>query len=490
MKTRLFAIVLVAIGVFTSISAYAESGPVYVVPIRGEINPSLTVFLRRSIETARNDDASHIVFDIDTFGGRVDSALQIANLIGSLNDITTIAYVMIHPDGTGVSWSAGALISFASDAIYMAPGTSMGAAAPVLQSPEGGMTLADEKTVSAVRTQMAALAEKNGYERAIALAMVDQDLEILEVTTNGMLRVLTRAEFETLMRRAGDADVVEEGPVVSESGKLLTLTAGEMERYAVSSGTVSTRLELFDALGVADAKIVDLQPTTADELVAALTGAGFTSLLILAGILALFMEITSPGFGVPGTVAIVCFAIIFSSNFLLGTVGSGELLLFVVGVVLLILEIFIIPGFGVAGISGIAMIAISLILSMQDFVLPTFQWEWDLFHRNVLLVIGNIVGAFLAFGAVAYFMPKFTFFNRIALATAQATADGYSVQSTTESDTLVGRTGVAVTTLRPSGKAEIGDDVLQVESEGEFIDANTSIKVIAVNGNRVIVRRV
>ena len=489
MKTRLLAVFLVTFGIFVSISAHADVRPVYVIPIRGEINPSLTVFLRRSIETARKEDASHIVFDIDTFGGRVDSALQIANLIGSLGDITTVAYVMIHPDGTGVSWSAGALISFASDAIYMAPGTSMGAAAPVLQSPEG-MTLADEKTVSAVRTQMAALAEKNGYERAIALAMVDQDLEILEVTVNGRVRVLTRAEFETLLRRAGDDDVIDEGPVVSESGKLLTLTAGEMERYAVSSGTVSTRRELFDALDVSDARIVDLQPSTADEIVAALTGAGFTSLLILAGILALFMEITSPGFGVPGTVAILCFAIIFSSNFLLGTVGSVELLLFVVGVVLLVLEIFIIPGFGVAGISGIAMIAISLILSMQDFVLPTFQWEWDQFHRNVLLVIGNIVGAFLAFGAVAYFMPKFQFFNRIALATAQSSADGYSVQSETESETLAGLTGVTVTTLRPSGKAEIGDDILQVESEGEFIDADTSIKVIAVNGNRVIVRRV
>jgi membrane-bound serine protease (ClpP class) len=152
----------------------------YVVPIHGAIDRPLAVYISRSVERARADDVSFVIFDIDTFGGRVDSALEITTRIGSLTDIETVAYVRVRPEGTGVSWSAGAIISMAADRIYMAPGTSMGAAAPVLQSPGGGQESASEKTVSAVRTQMAALAEKNGYPRAIALAMVDADVRALE----------------------------------------------------------------------------------------------------------------------------------------------------------------------------------------------------------------------------------------------------------------------------------------------------------------------
>ena len=158
-----------------------STGPIaYVIPIHGEIEPSRMIFVRRGIEKAEAAGAEYIVFDIDTFGGRVDSALQIATLIGSARSATTIAFVPAAAEGTGVSWSAGALISFACNEIYMAPGTSIGAAAPVYQT-QTGMEMADEKTVSAVRTQMAALAEKNGYPKSVAFAMVDLDIELVEV---------------------------------------------------------------------------------------------------------------------------------------------------------------------------------------------------------------------------------------------------------------------------------------------------------------------
>ena len=123
-------------------------GQTYIIPLQGDIEPFRLVYLRRSIEKA--SDASRIIFDINTFGGRVDTALQIATLIGSLKDIETIAFISAGAENLGVSWSAGALISFSARKIYMAQGTSMGAAAPVYQSSEG-MEMAPEKTVSAVR---------------------------------------------------------------------------------------------------------------------------------------------------------------------------------------------------------------------------------------------------------------------------------------------------------------------------------------------------
>lgn len=462
----------------------------YVIPIRGEISPSLVAYLRRTVDEARAASPQYVIFEVDTFGGRVDSALQITTLIGSLTNVPTVAYVTADPTGTGVSWSAGALISMACDRIYMAPGTSMGAAAPVFQTAEGGMEMAPEKTVSAVRTQMAALAEKNGYPEEIAVAMVDQEVELFEVFVDGELQVATAASFPSLERSAEDAgQTVERGAVISASGKLLSLTAGDMERYGVSSGTLPSLSALYEHLGVPEWEVTRVQETAADEAVALITSAGFTSLLILAGLIALFLEITSPGFGVPGTIAIACFAVLFASNFLLGTVGSLELLLFLAGLLLLVLEIFVIPGFGAAGISGIALIVFSLVLSMQDFVLPDFRWQWDLLHRNVLLVLGNVVGAFVAFFAIAHFVRRTPLFGRIALLGTQDTSEGYTVQTADNEVRYVGKAGFAVTTLRPSGKAEIDDEVVPVEADGEFIPAGTEIEVTRVNGNRVIVRK-
>ena len=151
--------------------AAAEGSSVYVIPIKGDIEPSTAVFVRRNAEAALRAGAGILVFDIDTFGGRVDSALRISSYIGSIRGARTVAFVSSGPESMGVSWSAGALIAFSASAIYMAPGTSMGAAAPVIMSPDGQSQGAGEKTVSAVRSQMAALAEKNGHPPLLALAM-------------------------------------------------------------------------------------------------------------------------------------------------------------------------------------------------------------------------------------------------------------------------------------------------------------------------------
>ena len=490
LRLVLISAVLVTISITAGSQPADAPGPVYVVPIHGEINPSLMVFLRRSVNRAADAGASHIVFDIDTFGGRVDSALQITTVIGSLTDIETIAFVPVRAEGTAVSWSAGALIALACDAIYMAPGTSMGAAAPVIQGPEGAQP-ADEKTVSAVRTQMAALAEKNGHPVAIAQAMVDFDIELIELVIDGETVVVTSGEMESAVARAETAgSTVEIGPTVSESGKLLSLTAGQMERYRVSRGTVSTLERLLAELDLEGREIVELEPTTADQTVSIVTSAGLTSLLILIGLIAIFAEVTSPGFGVPGTVGILCFAVIFVANGLLGRVGSVELLLFMLGTILLILEVFVIPGFGIAGISGIGLIAVSLVLSLQTFVIPTFEWEWDAFHRNILIVVGNIFGALIAFGVIAHFVPKFGAFSRLVLAEAQDSNAGYTVQESSLETEYVGKQGVAVTPLRPSGKADFEDDTMVVESDGEYIEAGTPIEIASVNGNRITVRRI
>jgi len=484
--TKLMCVLMLCI--FTVLSAQAafaqdlqkESQKVYIIPIQGEIDRSLVVFLRRSINRAKEEGARFIIFDINTFGGRVDSALQISTLIGSAKPAETIAFVTSGPESTGVSWSAGALISFACSSIYMSPGTSMGAAAPVTVGSEGPVA-ASEKVVSAVRAQMAALAEKNGYSVAVAKAMVDLDIELREVFVDDQVTVVTGAELEGVRRQAQrEGRKFEEGMVVSPAGKLLTLTAREMERYSVSAGTVESQEQLLETLNIPDAETVFLGESPADTAVGFITSAGFTTVLIIIGLVSLFIEITSPGFGVPGTIAITCFAVVFVSYALLGTVGSIELILFILGLVSLILEIFIIPGFGVAGVLGIVLIVASLVLSMQGFVVPSFEWEKELFRRNIAVVGVGVVSSFITFSVLA----------GLTLGTVQTADSGFTVQTQEESSKLLGKKGVAVTVLRPAGKAEIEGELVNVETDGEYVESGETVEVVEVSGNRVIVRKV
>jgi membrane-bound serine protease (ClpP class) len=260
-------LILMIITVLCAGAARADDKKAHFIPIHGEIDRALTVFLRRSIEKAVDQNASYLIFDVDTFGGRVDSALQIATLIGSADTAETIAYVTTSPESTGVSWSAGALISFSCSVIYMAPGTSMGAAAPVIMGQEGPQA-ASEKVVSAVRGQMAALAEKNGYPKDIAKAMVDQDIELREVYIDGELRAAAAEEISYIEREAKkNGQTVELGKIISPAGKLLTLTAMEMERYGVSSGTMPGLEDLLKELNISETGIIMLEESPTDRAV-------------------------------------------------------------------------------------------------------------------------------------------------------------------------------------------------------------------------------
>jgi membrane-bound serine protease (ClpP class) len=520
-----------------------------VVELEGEINPFRVVFLRRAIEKAQEAEVDTIIFALNTFGGRVDSALQMATLIGALDDIRTIAYIPAKEESTGVSWSAGALISFSCNAIYMAPGTSIGAAAPVFQSSEG-TEAAGEKTVSAVRTQMAALAEKNGYPPEVAVAMVDKDAELRMVTGDDGNQSFYLAG-RSAAREGGEETAGEQDyTVISPEGKLLALTAGEMERYGISSGTTSTVAALTDALELA--VISEIAPDRADRTVSFLTSAGFTSILLTIGLLALYMEISSPGFGVPGTVAITAFAVIFVSSGLLGTLGSLELLLFLLGVVLLAAEVFLIPGFGVAGILGLLSMSMGLLLSRQEFFLPETEWQWDLFLTNITVVFGTLAASFLIMGVLMIFFPRIRLFQRLILSSSEAgyyggaaapaagggqrsigSAGGTLPENTAPSSgspssvssgaassgaaahtsaaepagreqghgqdrgqepeaaagekSLLGAKGTALTDLRPTGRAEIDGEYYPVVSEGRWIERGAPLRVVEVEGNRIVV---
>jgi len=489
-KTLLFTGLLL---VLLSFSLFSEEA--WVVPIEGDIEASTVVFIRRGIQQAKSAGAETIIFRINTFGGRVDSALQIATLIGAVDHARTVAFVPAAAEGLGVSWSAGALISFACSEIYMAPGTSIGAAAPVYQTAEG-MEMAPEKSVSAVRTQLAALAEKNGYPVGVALAMVDEDIMLQEVFVDGELRLVTGDELPQVKRQAEkEGRSFEEGLVLVEKEKLLTLTAGQMEKYGISSGTVAGVEELAGLLGH-DGESLEYQTYDPfDRFVIFITSAGVVSLLMLVGLVATYLEITSPGFGIPGTVAILAYSVVFLGSALIGYFDSFELILLLVGIALLAVEIFIIPGFGAAGIGGIVCIAAALIFSQQDFIVPEFSWQTDILLRNAARIGLIFLGSFTIFGLTLFVVPRTGIFRRLVLGPAgpapSITATGAESASEEEHTKGVirrGNTGEAISELRPSGTARIAGRRVSVQTQGEFLEAGVPVEVVEVRGSRIVVR--
>lgn len=473
---------------------------VYVVPLREDVDRYLGVFLGRSLEKAEMAGVETVIIEIDTFGGRVDTALEIASKIGSATWAKTVAYVPADSGGRGVSWSAGALMAFSCSELWMAPGTSIGAAAPVYQSTEG-VQAAEEKTVSAVRGQMAALAEKNGYPIGVALAMVDADVVLKEVIIDDSESLLTETDIEAMERKNIQLEI---GKTISDKGKLLTLTAGEMERYRVSTGSAPTREELLANLGYTAEDTVVLEKSRADSVVTFLTSGAMVSLLLLVGLVALYLEITSPGFGVPGTIALICFAIVFGSSGLMGNLGAIEILLFLAGMVLLLLELFVIPGFGVAGIAGIVLILGALVLSQQDFFWPQFDWQWGIVKRNLGIVGIGVIGGFALIGVIMAFLPRASLFSRLIL---QAPGDlGYAgkpwrrhkkrgkrpgrvevLKGEKSSPVTVGAIGVAVTDLRPVGKVRFESGVFVAETDGEYYEKNTRVVVQRIDGVKAVV---
>jgi membrane-bound serine protease (ClpP class) len=484
-------------------------GSAWIIPIKGDIEPSLAAFARREARKALAAGAEYLIFEIDTFGGRVDSALHITSFISSIKNARTVAWVENGGDSLGVSWSAGAIIAVACADIYMARGTSMGAAAPVTLGAGGEMEATGEKTVAAVRSQMAALAERNGHPVGVALAMVDFDVELWEVLAEGESRILTLAELERLEREAAaqGTSVPERVQLISPRGKLLSLTAGEALRYGLARGLADSREDLLAQIG-GRGDLVLSEPSPADGVISFLTSAPVQALLILAGLVLIFLEINTPGFGLPGVGAGLCFLVVFGSSALLGRVGSLEIIIFILGLALLAVEIFVLPGFGAAGISGLLLIGVSLVLSMQDFVIPRFDWEWDLLGRNAVVVCLGLIAAITGIAAIALLGPRLRLFDRLTLKTRITGTAGGPVspedsglwpeelppgepalagEMETDYRLLLGKTGVADTTLRPSGRVEIEGWVYPAETECSFVEAGRGVRVIRVRGNRIVV---
>src|SRR5262245_59409096 len=297
----------------------AQQRVVYRIPVRGVIELGLAPYVERSIAEAEKLGAAAIVLELETPGGRIDAAQRVVRALQDTK-VPTYAFVNQH------AFSAGAFIALATDGIFMRSGSVMGAATPV----DDSGTKAPEKIVSAMRSEMRALAELRGLDPLIAEGMVDDEIEV---------------------------------PNVKPRGKLLTLTEGEAVRlrYAARADDLGAVLQ---QVGVANATVVTAQVNWAESLVRFLTHPMVAPLLLSLGFLGLIMELKAPGFGLAGTTGVVCLSLFFGSHYLVGLAGLEEILLLALGVGLVVVEAFVVSGFGLFGITGILAILGSIYLSL------------------------------------------------------------------------------------------------------------------------------
>lgn len=431
---RLFASMFLAtLAVFMLLPGFAGAAPaqkVYVIRMTDwqQIDPGLAQITNRVFDQAEADpNAVAVAVVLDTPGGLVHSALQITNRMLGSTKLRTIAYV----DGHAIS--AGALIGTAGEKLYMQKGSTIGAAEP--RDAATNQT-ADYKALSVVAGTFESTALARGRDPKIARAMVDKA-----------------------------------NPIPGQRGELLTLTYQEAVDKGYADGIVASLDEALTAAGLTGVELVETEITFSERAGRFLTNPLVAVALLVIGVAAIGLEFIKPGLTLPGLVGIVCLGLFFLGNTLVGTAGWVELSLAVIGVLLLIIEAFV-PGFGIFGAGGVLAMGASIFLAVPSSELA---WRYLMFTAlTFLVVLFYLVRAISRRGLGKAF-------------TLEDTAKGWQ-SGRTELIELVGREGRSLTVLRPAGTAAFGDQKLDVVSEGEFVPAGVLVKIVRVEGTRVVVR--
>jgi membrane-bound serine protease (ClpP class) len=443
MKRRNWLVFAAAFGLLGPASEQVQgqdSGAIYRVPVTGVVELGLAPFIERSIEEATAAGAVALILDMDTPGGRVDAAERISD---ALTDSPIPVYTLVNRR----AYSAGALIALSTDHIYMRPGSVIGAATPVSGSGEK----APEKIVSAMRSQMRALAEQAGLDPEVAAAMVDEDVEV-------------------------------EGVV--EAGKLLTLTTDE----AVSIG-YATEIEdmaaLTRELGHGGAEVLTVTANWAERVVRFFSNPVVAPFLLTLGFLGLITEIKTPAFGLAGAAGLLSLSLFFGSHLIVGLAGLEDVLIFGAGLVLIGIEVLLIPGFGLFGLIGGIGVVAGLYLSL----LGGLPMSAD-FARAGMVLSTTIVLIAVSAWVMIRSLPRSTRLARsgVLLLDREDRALGY--ESSESRHDLVGVVGTAITDLRPAGTALFGDERIDVVSESAWITEGTPVKVVQAEGYRHVVRAV
>ena len=425
---------------------------VYRVPIEGTIDLGLPPFIKRMIDKAESENATAIIFDINTFGGRVDAATQIKDaILGS--DITTIAFINRR------AISAGALISLSCEKVYMTGGGLIGAATAVDMSGKKG----SEKVISFMREEMASTAEKRGRNKEIARGMVDEELNFSQLVIKGISISVNYIEGR-------------------KYGKLISLTTEQAIKYGIADGTAETIESLMDTLSLGSLELAGSSENWSESIVRFLTNPVVASLLTTFGFLGILFELQSPGWGIPGFVGLTCLILSLSVSYIAQLATMSDMIFILVGLSLILLEMLVIPGFGIVGIGGIGFMLYGLYL----LLLPEVPVGEEVLGQAMDGFLIGLVGAIIGILLLGKLMIRSKFWEQLTAPSSQKKNQGFSNSQGWED--LQGELAVTDTDLHPSGWINIDNQRIFVLSEGGFIEKGKEVTILSVDGNRVIVR--
>ena len=457
--------------------AVTDKQKVYMIPISGTVEPGMAAYVKRALKGI-TDDQGIILFKMDTFGGRVDAALDIVDTISNTAPGKTIAYVEKR------AISAGALIALSASQLFMKDNTIIGDCAPIITTQEG-QKMAGEKVQTVLRARFRALAKRNNYPPVLAESMVTIDMEVYRIETDGQVTYMDKNEYDDLTE--AEKNKITSKKTIVAKGELLTMDDREASELGFSQMSVSNVDQVLTHIGIESFEIITIEESWSESLVRFLQP--LLPILMLIGVGALYTEIKAPGFGLPGLVGILCLALVFFNQYLVGLADITEILLLMIGGLLIGIEVFVLPGFGVAGIAGIIVIAAGLVLAFQGFVIPdpSFPWEGRLLLNNLAMVMGAFLGAFLvSLGVIRYVLPQVSKVMKGPY--LEATLKDSHVNAPDVVNVKPGDTGVVHTFLRPSGKIIINDQKLDAITQGEYIEKGIHVSVERVEANKVIVK--
>ncbi|MBN2376073.1 MAG: hypothetical protein JXD22_06715 [Sedimentisphaerales bacterium] len=485
-------------------NAPAKPPKAVVITIADMVDNGLYESLKRRTQAAIDAGATHIIYQVDTDGGLVSSARDIWYYF--MHDVNlkvhTVAYVRSR------ALSAGAMISVACNDIIMKKATQIGDCAPITL---GGQLegVEREKIESALRKHFTDAAEINGYPAALCRAMVSIHLQVYRyknLETDSWDYFDDDGNGENLPD--GFPYDLESAELVVREGELCTLTADNALKYGISRTVVEGLDEqaiekVFKFLEQRDQikfsrPIAVLETNWSETMVRWIASPAVAGILMLVAMLGIYVELNSPGLGLPGAVALIALTILFGSKYLIGMANWWEIAFFIIGMGLLVLEIFVIPGFGIAGISGILLMVFSLGAMMvtnspSEFPLPATELDWQNFEAHLLWTMAG----FLGFIVCAYFFGKYftriPITNRLVLPAHDdpvSARSGGAAAPSAKLPVTVGQKGITLSSLRPSGNARFGNQKLPVVSRGNIIDANKEIVVVAIDGNSIVVKEI
>lgn len=441
----------------------AASGKVYILPIREDIMPPLVYVVRRGVKEAMEAKADALILDMNTDGGRVDVTEEIIEIVSKFKG-PTFTYVNDR------AFSAGAFISVATQKIFMAPQSVIGAAAPIMMSPggTGAESLPDTveaKMTSAVRALVRTQAEKNGHNIDVIEAMIDKTKEL----------------------KIGDEVLNKEGNILTLTDRQAAKEYGDPPKPLLSSGTMESLDALLAHLGYGGLQRIEIKPTGAERV--GLWINTIAPLLLIIGIVGLYIEFKTPGFGLPGIIGIVAFAIYFLGGYVAGLSAAGWVIVFLLGVILVALEMFVFPGTLIAGIIGGILMLVALVMGMVDMypgspTLPTLpQLQVPLRDLGAAVAISFVIALVLA-----RFLPQTPFYRQLV----SQTASGVNSVATLveEQQARLGLTGVVIARLNPGGKARFGEQLLDVITRGEMVDKGKTVRIIGHSGPNAVVEEI